>query len=200
MSAVRGFRINVDGRTEEWPVTGLRDMQRAVGGSIEPVPFGSGVAYVNEEGLLLNLPENAVASRTVGARLFGPVLFLGPVDAEGQETDVAASAVEKAVRHGAQGPRPLYASPEQHVATFGVQYGRSRNAEKHPTLPQVTGQSWLEVVGADAEQARAIVQALTGGAYAFMYTAEEFFAPSPSGRTAEEMYPDGCVLRITVER
>lgn len=83
----------------------LYDLQEIVGGPIEGV-YGDGwAAYCNEEGKLLNLPYNAVATELAGSFgwqaasddvLVGDVVFFGPGDEEGNETDVPQFLVDLA--------------------------------------------------------------------------------------------------------
>jgi Domain of unknown function (DUF3846) len=59
----------------------LADMQRYVGGLIQPVDFaGSAKAemWVNESGILMGMQVNEVASRIAGQGLVGPCLVMGP--------------------------------------------------------------------------------------------------------------------------
>lgn len=69
----------------------LKMLQDAVGGWIEPVyadTFGGEpmpfplVAFVNEEGLIHNLPLNVIASRLFNRPLFGPAVVFGRVPGE----------------------------------------------------------------------------------------------------------------------
>lgn len=55
----------------------LEEMQQALGGYIEYVtpPLLGHHLIVNEEGLLLQLPFNALASQIAGRTLVGPALF-----------------------------------------------------------------------------------------------------------------------------
>lgn len=79
----------------------LSVIQSYVGGLIEAVSFGSQnshfFAYINEEGKLVGLPENKIATSVwynsgervlIGDYLAGNVLFFGQIDDEGNETDV----------------------------------------------------------------------------------------------------------------
>jgi hypothetical protein len=59
----------------------LEDLQKAVGGYIQIVRFHypegkTGLAYVNEEGYLLNLPINHAASVVLGMPIVGDVVFV----------------------------------------------------------------------------------------------------------------------------
>jgi hypothetical protein len=74
--------ITEDGMTREViPSNGesftLEEMQRFVGGLIEPVYLDDErIILVNEEGLLLNMPVNMRASMLVGFPLAGPALLV----------------------------------------------------------------------------------------------------------------------------
>ncbi len=56
---------------------GLPALQEAVGGYIESVPVSSNwkIAYVNEEGRLLNLEPNHMATGLVGMPICGPLVI-----------------------------------------------------------------------------------------------------------------------------
>lgn len=54
----------------------LKDLQAAVGGVIEEVSLDGGQLIVNEEGLLLNLPVNVIASELVRRHIVGDVVWL----------------------------------------------------------------------------------------------------------------------------
>lgn len=90
--------------------------------------------------------------------------------------------------------------------TFGVRYA----SEPHPNCPWVTPKGWLTVIAPSYEVARRIAEAIVGResgpdspvAYAFGYSEMEWAAPSAasSGRaTWDEIYTDGCLLKVTVE-
>jgi len=69
------------------------DINKAVGGWIESVPTtGHVTIYCNEEGKLKGLPHNLIASafvhRFLDDVIVGNVVFCGPPDEEGDETDV----------------------------------------------------------------------------------------------------------------
>ncbi len=87
---------------EDWTyslcqVDTLADYQKAVGGYIELVPLGTGfgVGYINETGKIDSLPINSLATLYWRASLgfnpndilCGPMLILGPPDADGNDTD-----------------------------------------------------------------------------------------------------------------
>lgn len=82
-----GRLILADGSIQEIDSPDLETMQEAVGGYIEVIPCSyqtiiSGKAdvytmcVVNEEGIILNLEPNMVASRICDRPIVGPALFL----------------------------------------------------------------------------------------------------------------------------
>lgn len=80
------LKVNPDGTAEEITIPPSEEgddrlsvMQEAVNGLIQPVyiEFGDySVILINEEGLLLNLEPNIVASMAAQQPIVGPVLFL----------------------------------------------------------------------------------------------------------------------------
>ena len=85
----------------------LKVIQSYLGGLIEAISFGSRnshfFAYINEEGKLIGLPENKIATSVwynsgerilIGDYLAGNVLFFGQIDDEGNETDVPDDLIE----------------------------------------------------------------------------------------------------------
>ena len=79
---------------------GLKFLQQIVGGWIEPVHLpDAGVMYVNEEGLIKNLPVNAIASMIVKLNggdipIHGNTIVCGPADEHGDETDLTMVGFE----------------------------------------------------------------------------------------------------------
>lgn len=82
-------------------------IQSYLGGLIEAVSFGSHnsrfFAYINEEGKLIGLPENKIATSVwyssgervmIGDYLAGNALFFGQIDDEGNETDVPDDLID----------------------------------------------------------------------------------------------------------
>lgn len=59
-------------------------IQEAVGGYIDAVRGEDIVGYVNDEGLLMGLPHNALASIIFGRYLVGNVLVVGSFSEEGE--------------------------------------------------------------------------------------------------------------------
>jgi hypothetical protein len=79
----------------------LGGFQAAIGGGYIEGVFGrEATVYVDEEGLLKNLPLNPLATLFaqrvlgMGVHLCGPALIVGPGDGEGNDTDVRPSVVE----------------------------------------------------------------------------------------------------------
>tara|TARA_B100001057_G_scaffold143322_1_gene143017 strand:+ start:5002 stop:5250 length:249 start_codon:yes stop_codon:yes gene_type:complete len=56
---------------DDYPSDTLEQMQKAVGGYIEPVYTNNKVVVVDEEGLLKNLPLNIEVSALVGKMIVG---------------------------------------------------------------------------------------------------------------------------------
>ncbi len=102
MKAIKGLAIYPDRGYEEVEVKELDDYQGIVGGMIEAVELiGGSTMYVNEEFLLGQFgpaDHNVLASRVaeLGGRpdlngvpgILGPVLLVGPVDGDGNDTDL----------------------------------------------------------------------------------------------------------------
>lgn len=77
----------------------LYDYQDIVSGTITGVygpnlPAGTTV-YANDEGLLLNMEYNTIASLVVGTHLVGPVVIAGPVDEEGETLSITDEVVDE---------------------------------------------------------------------------------------------------------
>ncbi|NEM90901.1 DUF3846 domain-containing protein [Galbitalea soli] len=99
---VTGIFVPSKGEPQLREFRGLSDYQRAVGGLIEAVEVAAlGITvYVNEEGLLRQLPSNILVtllclkwSPELGPRseLVGNAVIVGSPDASGAATDVPAS-------------------------------------------------------------------------------------------------------------
>ena len=75
--------IGIDSTSAE---TELKAMQKAVGGYIEPVRLSeNAVMLVDEEGMLKELPQNALASLIAQQMIVGTVLIVGTeTDADGE--------------------------------------------------------------------------------------------------------------------
>ena len=105
MSDIKALLINTDGSTEA--ITLPRDdslrleaLQQAVGGLIEALPIyrnGTCVAdgIGNDEAKLVNLERNELATAVMGPNglfpgdyIAGPMVVMGPVDADGVETSI----------------------------------------------------------------------------------------------------------------
>lgn len=104
MSAL-GVLVHPDGVVEvkRFAMT-LESIQQAVGGLIEGIsdPDPSWFAYCDEEGKLKDLDVNIKATalaRQLGWRsrdiISGPVLFVGPPDERGNDTDAPESLIRR---------------------------------------------------------------------------------------------------------
>jgi hypothetical protein len=107
----RALVVRPDGTAEVVRVSRrLESWQELVGGSIEGLSLSAEVrAFINEDGKALGLAMNVYADAMIRALLksvghtlmpgdyiVGPVVFLGPVDRYGYETDVHPLVVEMA--------------------------------------------------------------------------------------------------------
>ena len=102
MATIPAVIVDTDGTVRTTEIENdLGSYQAVVGGYIEGVFSNVATIYVNEEGLLVGLPFNPVATlfaisvlKHLGMRLFGTVLILGPGDGEGNDTPVRPTVVE----------------------------------------------------------------------------------------------------------
>jgi hypothetical protein len=92
--------IDPNGDVTKENLVGYEPLSKAIGGLIESVPASPEITiWCNEEGKILNLDYNPVATAfwkvfddygcvTAGDVLVGTVVIQGPVDEEGETTDV----------------------------------------------------------------------------------------------------------------
>lgn len=95
---IRAIRITAGKVTEDVELYGLASMQHVVCGLIERHELDDGSSlYVNEEGKLMNLPVNSIATDLAIANMLigqvndpfrGDCYVVGPGDGEGNDTDV----------------------------------------------------------------------------------------------------------------
>jgi hypothetical protein len=93
MKRVSGILIPVEGPVVPITVQSLDDYQSAVGGDIEALELSGGATmYLNDAGKLDGLPLNPRATQLSHLMprdwIVGPVLILGPVDGNGDDTDL----------------------------------------------------------------------------------------------------------------
>lgn len=104
---MKAIVVKTDGSVNEvfadWD---YEEINNEVGGWIEAVDFGDKpyFAYINEEGKLLNLPENGMATDLwyesgqrvlIGDYIAGDAVFFGSVDSDGNNTDAPNSLMEE---------------------------------------------------------------------------------------------------------
>jgi len=99
----RYLRISEDAEITVLNSMGLEDIQRGVGGLITGVYGGSYLpegttVFANDEGYMLGMSQNLLATMLMGQPIVGPVLIGGLVDNEGYTLDVEAR-VERLVRN-----------------------------------------------------------------------------------------------------
>lgn len=75
---------------------GYKQLQELVGGLIDAVSNDYASAYVNDEGLLIGLKFNRIASILMGRYLVGDAVVCGHTDDEGNDLSVPLLAVENA--------------------------------------------------------------------------------------------------------
>lgn len=89
--------VGVDGSVTEGDRDGLDDLQKAVGGYIEALPFpmlGDVTCYINEEGKMLDLPLNEFATGIHkphlmnGDYIAGPMVVMGFDPNEGENRPI----------------------------------------------------------------------------------------------------------------
>lgn len=87
---IEAILVTPEGSASHVEIDGLKDMQRMVGGLIEVVanPEDDFEVIINEEGLLMNLELNTLASVLTGSRLVGPAILVGKTDWNGETTSV----------------------------------------------------------------------------------------------------------------
>lgn len=94
--------VSETGEVSSIECNSLEDLQREVGGLItsvwagEELPQGTTV-FANDEGILIGMQYNYVASFVVGHPLVGPVLFGGVVNDEGETLSITPK-VESFIR------------------------------------------------------------------------------------------------------
>jgi len=95
----KALKITPDQQFEIINVDGYRDMQAAVEGLLTIASNAEDFsAYVNDEGLLYGMPENKVIENLAEYQpLVGNALVMGPIDEDGNDTDVTPELVKRAV-------------------------------------------------------------------------------------------------------
>lgn len=105
MNAFRALTIDVDGTTavQTWDTTDdtLPHLQRAVGGCVDVVALtGDLDMWLNDEGLLIGLPVNILATGIAALHglthqvYVGPVVLTGGADAEGNTLPLTEQQVQ----------------------------------------------------------------------------------------------------------
>jgi len=102
----KAITVSASGDIEEITSTWTsQEMNEAVGGFFDVVRFGNlrFVAYINDEGKLIDLPENKIATALwydsgekilLGDYIAGDVVFIGDVDEEGYDTSVPNTLIQ----------------------------------------------------------------------------------------------------------
>jgi predicted extracellular nuclease len=105
--AKKAFVVKTDGSVNEvWADWDYTQIKEEVGGLIEAVHFGDNFyfCYANEEGKLIGLPENQIATDLwyqsgqvimLGDYIAGDVVFFGGIDEDGDTVSADRSLWEK---------------------------------------------------------------------------------------------------------
>lgn len=109
----KALLIDTDNTIKSINITDYKDIQSAVGGLITTAPnlnpqTPECTIFVNDEGLLIGMPYNQVATSFANYTLVGPAVILGPDDEEGETTDVTADITNAVLEHTA----PIQANQE----------------------------------------------------------------------------------------
>jgi len=103
---IKGLILHLDGQIEEFDYDQhYSNLQRIVDGYFEVVRFGDKpyFCYCNEEGKLIRLPENRMATDLwydsgqivmIGDYIAGTVIFFGHPDGEGNDTDYPQQLID----------------------------------------------------------------------------------------------------------
>lgn len=97
---MKAVLIEANGNVRRADLPDYQSLNQAVGGYIELINFGDTghFAYLNEDGIALGLPYNEKATKLCykhnvglipGDFIKGTMVVVGPVDDEGNETDVS---------------------------------------------------------------------------------------------------------------
>ena len=106
---MKAILVTVGGEVHEIEISGYEDLRAACGGYIECLQMRGHSAYVNEEGKLMNLPYNRVATDLCehfgvgllpGDFIVGNMVICGPCDSEGDDTDVEPLMLQEVLGFG----------------------------------------------------------------------------------------------------
>lgn len=100
---VRGYAKQPNGPWKEVIISDYQDIQKVIGGYFQIVPIAEKFTlYCDDEGKLKELEPNLIwmdTDRTMIDILVGPILLLGPVDREGNDTNATPEMLDLLKRH-----------------------------------------------------------------------------------------------------
>ena len=94
---MKALLIPAFGAVEEVEQDGLGDLQRLLDGHIEALPVDGrqdAAAYVNEQGLLEGLADNARATQLLGIQIAGPAVLCGFDPTTGEQQPIPDDLAE----------------------------------------------------------------------------------------------------------
>ena len=95
---MKALLIPAFGAVEEVEQDGLGDLQRLLDGHIEALPVDgredAAAGYVNEEGLLEGLADNARATQLLGIQIAGPAVLCGFDPTTGEQKPIPDDLAE----------------------------------------------------------------------------------------------------------
>lgn len=104
---ITGIHVTTEKEVTVATISCLQDMQRCVGGLIEPIMlYDASTMYVNEEAKIHRLPFNSIAydlalmnsAVALDDAVLGDVLIVGPLTRGGYDTSVTAAVLNQITR------------------------------------------------------------------------------------------------------
>lgn len=194
----QGIAIYPDKRVENVTLSDLKAYQAIVGGYIEPVTLSDGsTLYVNEEYLYQFGPDdfNSIATDVAGLGgrpefmfrqpILGPAVLVGPVDAEGDDTDVTDAGKRWVQRVAREASKTAGTDPED-------QNGQAETALPTPQTQTETMWPWELPEGetTTGEGAADVASVPTPG-----QSEADYPQPKGASKTANRSFP-GCPPKV----
>ena len=97
---MRALLIPAFGPVQDVEQDGLGDLRQLIEGHVEALPVrgrADATAYVNEEGMLKEMPANARATQLLGVQILGPAVLCGFDAVTGEDTPIPEDLAQAAV-------------------------------------------------------------------------------------------------------